>query len=194
MKAVSKSVLWLAGLGLSTTVTLSAQANNTASNTSNIDRVLNQLTTQHNNTSSLVRNARQPATLSLSSPLVQQSHKKEVKDDIPVLEKLTAVASTTVNRFKQTGLASWYGRQFHGRKTANGETFDMNAMTAAHSTLPMNCYVRVTNRDNGKSIIVKINDRPKTDRVLDLSYGAAKAIGMSGSVGNVTIERIDDPK
>lgn len=194
MKAVSKSVLWLAGLGLSTTVTLSAQANNTASNTSNIDRVLNQLTTQHNNTSSLVRNARQPATLSLSSPLVQQSHKKEVKDDTPVLEKLTAVASTTVNRFKQTGLASWYGRQFHGRKTANGETFDMNAMTAAHSTLPMNCYVRVTNRDNGKSIIVKINDRPKTDRVLDLSYGAAKAIGMSGSVGNVTIERIDDPK
>lgn len=194
MKAVSKSVLWLAGLGLSTTVTLSAQANNTASNTSNIDRVLNQLTTQHNNTSSLVRNARQPATLSLSSPLVQQTAKKEVKDDIPVLEKLTAVASTTVNRFKQTGLASWYGRQFHGRKTANGETFDMNAMTAAHSTLPMNCYVRVTNRDNGKSIIVKINDRPKTDRVLDLSYGAAKAIGMSGSVGNVTIERIDDPK
>lgn len=194
MKAVSKSVLWLAGLGLSTTVTLSAQANNTTSNTSNIDRVLNQLTTQHNNTSSLVRNARQPATLSLSSPLVQQSHKKEVKDDTPVLEKLTAVASTTVNRFKQTGLASWYGRQFHGRKTANGETFDMNAMTAAHSTLPMNCYVRVTNRDNGKSIIVKINDRPKTDRVLDLSYGAAKAIGMSGSVGNVTIERIDDPK
>lgn len=194
MKAVSKSVLWLAGLGLSTTVALSAQANNTTSNTSNIDRVLNQLTTQHNNTSSLVRNARQPATLSLSSPLVQQSHKKEVKDDTPVLEKLTAVASTTVNRFKQTGLASWYGRQFHGRKTANGETFDMNAMTAAHSTLPMNCYVRVTNRDNGKSIIVKINDRPKTDRVLDLSYGAAKAIGMSGSVGNVTIERIDDPK
>ena len=55
---------------------------------------------------------------------------------------------------------------FHGRKTASGETFDMNALTAAHSSLPMNCHVRVTNRDNGKSVVVKINDRPKTNRVL----------------------------
>ncbi|UXZ04910.1 septal ring lytic transglycosylase RlpA family protein [Moraxella nasicaprae] len=194
MNTVSKSLMRLAGITLGVSLGLSAQANSTA-NTANIDRVLNQLTAQHNNTSSLVRNARQSASLSLSSPLVQQTARKEkaTNDNSPVLEKLTAVASSTVNRFKQTGIASWYGRQFHGRKTANGETFDMNAMTAAHSTLPMNCYVRVTNHDNGKSVIVKINDRPKTDKVLDLSYGAARAIGISGNLGNVTIERVDGP-
>lgn len=194
MNTVSKSLMRLAGITLGVSLGLSAQANSTA-NTANIDRVLNQLTAQHNNTSSLVRNARQSASLSLSSPLVQQTARKEkaTNDNSPVLEKLTAVASGTVNRFKQTGIASWYGRQFHGRKTANGETFDMNAMTAAHSTLPMNCYVRVTNHDNGKSVIVKINDRPKTDKVLDLSYGAARAIGIAGNLGNVTIERVDGP-
>ena len=76
-----------------------------------------------------------------------------------VIEKLNTVASNTVRKFSQTGTASWYGRQFHGRKTASGETFDMNAMTAAHRSLPLNCYIRVTNRNNGKSVVVKVNDR-----------------------------------
>lgn len=189
MKTVRKSLLGLASITLTASLSMNAQAGNSPAN---IDNVLQQLTTQHNNASSLVKSARQPASLALNSPMIAQSTKsKKTDEDIPVLDRLTAVASSTVNKFKQNGIASWYGRQFHGRKTASGETFDMNALTAAHSSLPMNCHVRVTNRDNGKSVVVKINDRPKTNRVLDLSYGAAQAIGMTGNVGNVTIERID---
>ena len=108
-----------------------------------------------------------------------------------MIEKLNTVASNTVRKFSQNGVASWYGRQFHGRKTASGETFDMNALTAAHRSLPLNCYIRVTNKDNGKSVVVKVNDRGPFhgNRVLDLSYGAAKQLGMSGSgTGNVSIE------
>lgn len=94
-------------------------------------------------------------------------------------------------------MASWYGRQFHGRKTASGDTFDMYAMTAAHRSLPLNCYIRVTNKDNGKSVVVKVNDRGPFhgNRVLDLSYAAANKLGIAGSgTGNVTIERIEAPR
>lgn len=113
-----------------------------------------------------------------------------------VIEKLNTVASNTVRKFSQTGTASWYGRQFHGRKTASGETFDMNAMTAAHRSLPLNCYIRVTNRNNGKSVVVKVNDRGPFhgNRVVDLSYGAAKKLGITNAgVGNVSIERVAGP-
>ncbi len=118
------------------------------------------------------------------------------EEETGLLDRLNAVASNTVKKFTQSGMASWYGRQFHGRTTASGETFDMNALTAAHRTLPLNCYIRVTNKSNGKSVVVKVNDRGPFhgNRVLDLSYGAAKAIGMTNAgVGNVTIERIDGP-
>ena len=113
-----------------------------------------------------------------------------------VIEKLNTVASNTVRKFSQTGTASWYGRQFHGRKTASGETFDMNAMTAAHRSLPLNCYIRVTNRDNGKSVVVKVNDRGPFhgNRVVDLSYGAAKQLGItSAGTAKVSIERVAGP-
>lgn len=78
------------------------------------------------------------------------------------------------------GVASYYAEEFHGRKTASGETYNMNALTAAHRTLPFNSKVRVTNKENGKSVLVRINDRGpfKGDRVIDLSLAAAKAIGM----------------
>lgn len=113
-----------------------------------------------------------------------------------VIEKLNTVASNTVRKFSQTGMASWYGRQFHGRKTASGEMFDMNAMTAAHRSLPLNCYIRVTNKNNGKSVVVKVNDRGPFhgNRVLDLSYGAAKQLGITNAgTAKVSIERIDGP-
>ncbi|MFC6051963.1 hypothetical protein A6M14_08495 [Acinetobacter sp. Ac_877] len=113
-----------------------------------------------------------------------------------VIEKLNSVASNTVRKFSQTGVASWYGRQFHGRKTASGETFDMNAMTAAHRTLPLNCYIRVTNNATGKSVVVKVNDRGPFhgNRVLDLSYGAAKQLGFtSAGQTKVSIERVAGP-
>jgi len=82
--------------------------------------------------------------------------------------------------FEQSGIASWYGSDFHGRPTANGETFDMHSMTAAHKTLPMGTYVSVRRRDNGKETIVRINDRGPfvSGRIIDLSYKAAITLGM----------------
>lgn len=95
--------------------------------------------------------------------------------------------------YVQSGEASWYGRKFHGHDTANGEVYDMYAMTAAHKTLPIPSYVRVTNTSNGKSIIVRVNDRgPFHDgRIIDLSYSAAYALNMLNSgVANVQVEAI----
>jgi len=83
----------------------------------------------------------------------------------------------------QVGTASWYGRQFDGKPTASGETFKMYQFTAAHRHLPLGTIVRVTNLHNGESVVVRVNDRgpvPKT-RIIDLSYGAARTIGMSGA-------------
>lgn len=87
---------------------------------------------------------------------------------------------SSANGFKQIGLASWYGKDFHGKKTANGETYNMHDMTAAHKTLPMNTYLRVTNQNNGKSAILRVNDRGPFvgSRILDLSYAGAKQLGV----------------
>jgi peptidoglycan lytic transglycosylase len=83
----------------------------------------------------------------------------------------------------QVGTASWYGRIFHGKPTASGERFDMYQFTAAHRRLPLGTLVRVTNLQNGDSIIVRINDRGPSfkSRIIDLSYGAARMIGLSGA-------------
>ncbi len=82
--------------------------------------------------------------------------------------------------FAQKGIASWYGKKFHGRPTSNGETYDMYAMTAAHKTLPLGVEVRVVNKRNGKSIVVRINDRGPfiAGRIIDLSYTAAKELDV----------------
>ncbi len=84
--------------------------------------------------------------------------------------------------FRQSGLASWYGRDFHGKKTSNGEIYNMYAMTAAHKTLPLGTYVKVHNQENNRSIVVRINDRGPfvRGRIIDLSYTAAKDIGIVG--------------
>ncbi len=95
--------------------------------------------------------------------------------------------------YRQRGMASWYGRQFHGNRTANGETYDMFAMTAAHPILPIPSYVRVTNVRSGRSVIVRVNDRGpfKHDRVIDLSYAAATKLGIAAAgTGEVEVERI----
>lgn len=80
--------------------------------------------------------------------------------------------------YDRTGIASWYGVMFHGRKTSNGEVYDMNALTAAHPTLPMPVYARVTNLENNRSLVVRINDRGpyKKDRIIDLSQRAAELL------------------
>jgi rare lipoprotein A len=77
-------------------------------------------------------------------------------------------------------VASWYGRPFHGRRTANGERYNMHAMTAAHPTLPLSAVVRVTNLDNGRSIVVRINDRGPfaRGRIIDVSQAGARALGF----------------
>lgn len=82
--------------------------------------------------------------------------------------------------YKEQGIASWYGKKFHGRNTANGEVYDMYAMTAAHKKLPIPSYVRVTNLNNGRSVVVRVNDRgPFHDgRIIDLSYAAAQRLGF----------------
>ncbi len=82
--------------------------------------------------------------------------------------------------YRETGVASWYGEEFHGRQTANGEIYDMFAMTAAHRTLPFNAWVTVTNRENGKKTEVRINDRGPFlhDRIIDLSQSGAREIGI----------------
>jgi peptidoglycan lytic transglycosylase len=84
--------------------------------------------------------------------------------------------------FVQQGLASWYGRKFHGRKTSNGETYNMYAMTAAHKTLPLGTSVRVHNLANGRKTVVRINDRGPfiQGRIIDLSYSAAEKLGVVG--------------
>src|SRR5262245_13131907 len=91
----------------------------------------------------------------------------------------------------QAEVATYYGQEFAGHRTASGEKFNPNAMTAAHRTLPFGTRVRVTNSSNGRSIIVRINDRGPfvKGRAIDLSRGAARAIGM-GSAGNVRMEVI----
>ena len=92
----------------------------------------------------------------------------------------------------ERGLASWYGRLFHGRRTASGEVYNMNAMTAAHRTMPIPSYARVRNPANGREVIVRVNDRGPfaAGRVIDLSYAAAVRLGVQNGVAPVEIERI----
>jgi len=98
-------------------------------------------------------------------------------DDLPLQEK---------------GLASWYGRKFHGQPTSNGEIYDMYAMTAAHKTMPLPSYARVRNPANGREIVVRVNDRgPFADgRVIDLSYTAALRLGVLAGVAPVQVQRL----
>lgn len=101
-------------------------------------------------------------------------------------ETATATATATVGEVLsrlETGIASWYGGRFHGRKTASGEAFDMNALTAAHRKLPFGSWVRVRNLVNGRSVDVRINDRGPyiKQRVIDLSRAAAQALGVGGT-------------
>lgn len=96
--------------------------------------------------------------------------------------------------YREQGIASWYGTKFHGQKTSNGEIFDLYQATAAHRTLPIPCYVRVTNQLNGRSIVVRVNDRGPfhSDRIIDLSYGAAVKLGyMEQGTAPVLVEALD---
>jgi rare lipoprotein A len=122
---------------------------------------------------------------------------KDVADAVPVAEPLARYGNHSPYEvfgkkyyvlpsnqgYHERGTASWYGRKFHGRRTSSGEPYDMHLATAAHKTLPLPTYAEVTNLDNGKKVTVKINDRGpfKDDRLIDLSYGAALRLGMTGT-------------
>jgi rare lipoprotein A len=129
-----------------------------------------------------------------------------IPDAVPKLEPLSRfsnrpysvfgvdyVPATTLRPYKERGIASWYGRKFHNQKTSNGETYDMYGMTAAHPTLPLPSYARVTNVATGKSVVVRVNDRGPfhPGRIIDLSYAAAYRVGIAqkGS-GQVEVESI----
>jgi rare lipoprotein A len=103
------------------------------------------------------------------------------------------VPATSLRPYKERGVASWYGRKFHGQKTSIGETYDMYAMSAAHPTLPLPSYARVTNVHTGQSVVVRVNDRGPflNGRLIDLSYAAASRVGIAqrGS-GEVEVEAI----
>lgn len=106
----------------------------------------------------------------------------------------TYTPTTERGTYTKEGVASWYGRRFHGKKTASGELYDMYAMTAAHPTLPIPSYARVTALDSGKSIVVRINDRGPfhSKRIIDLSYTAAHKLGLLGrGSGRVRVESLD---
>ncbi len=108
----------------------------------------------------------------------------------------TVAATAATSAGAQTGVASWYGPGFAGRRTANGEVFDPSQLTAAHRELPFNTLVRVVNENNGKSVVVRINDRGpfKGGRVIDLSRAGAEAIDMIGSgVARVRLEVLSLP-
>jgi len=127
-------------------------------------------------------------------------------DAVPKVEPLNPFANRPYNAlgrtytpetrdiaYRQRGIASWYGKQFHGNRTASGEPYDMFAMTAAHPTLPIPSYARVTNVRDGRSVIVRINDRGPFlyDRIIDLSFAAATRLGIaSPGSGEVEVERI----
>jgi rare lipoprotein A len=130
----------------------------------------------------------------------------QIPDAVPRLEPLNRFANrpytvlgqdyvpaTTLRNYKERGIASWYGRKFHGQKTSTGETYDMYAMTAAHPTLPLPSYARVTNVATGRSVVVRVNDRGPFlhGRVIDLSYAAAHRIGVAANgSGEVIVEAI----
>lgn len=135
----------------------------------------------------------------------------DVADAVPVAEPLARYGNhspyqvfgktyhvlNSSEGYHERGIASWYGSKFHGRKTSSGEPYDMHLATAAHKSLPLPTYAEVTNLDNGKKVIVKINDRGpfKHDRLIDLSYGAALRLGMTATgTARVDVRVIDVPR
>ena len=113
-----------------------------------------------------------------SAPAITE--KRKIGNPYTILGKTYYPDSTSEN-YRRKGIASWYGKDFHGKKTANGEDYNMYTMTAAHPTLPLPTYVRVTNLENGRAVIVRVNDRGPflRGRIIDLSYAAATQLDMA---------------
>lgn len=126
-------------------------------------------------------------------PRVEPKSRGGNKSPYRVLGKSYQVMDSALG-YRERGVASWYGQKFHGHRTSNGEVYDMYKMSAAHKSLPLPSYVRVTNLDNGRQVIVRVNDRGPfhDDRLIDLSYAAAARLDMlSKGTARVEVEAID---
>ena len=113
-----------------------------------------------------------------------------------VIDGVTYHVMDTSAGYREEGIASWYGGYFHGRRTSSGDVYDMYQMTAAHKSLPLPTYVRVTNLENGNSVVLRVNDRGPFvgDRVIDLSYAAAERLGMAArGTERVMVVALDPP-
>ncbi len=135
-----------------------------------------------------------PVIIKDSAPTNVQQDIASIPDAVPKYEKRTRAGNPAEydvfgkhykvlaesKGYQKKGIASWYGKKFHGKKTSNGEVYDMYAMTAAHKTLPIPCYVRVTNLKNQRSVVLRVNDRGPfhENRIIDLSYTAAVKLGL----------------
>ncbi|HEX2331426.1 MAG TPA: septal ring lytic transglycosylase RlpA family protein [Candidatus Angelobacter sp.] len=129
----------------------------------------------------------QPQNKTATDSKVAGSPKTEKSQKSP-----KAVAAKPATKPYQVGNASWYGKQFHGKETASGEDFDMFELTAAHRHLPLGTYVKVTNLRNGKWVIVRVNDRGPYvgNRIMDLSYSAARMLNFYGGIEKVRIDLV----
>ncbi|MFJ5486278.1 septal ring lytic transglycosylase RlpA family protein, partial [Hansschlegelia beijingensis] len=137
--------------------------------------------------------AAEPAALATQLPPEQVAAAANAERPAGAKRYIVAEKTATTRKRPQVGLASWYGAAFHGRPTANGETFDLKGFTAAHPNLPLPSYVRVTNVKNGRSIVVRVNDRGPyhKGRMIDVSRRAAEVLGFRGDgVGNVKLDYI----
>ncbi|MDO8414350.1 MAG: septal ring lytic transglycosylase RlpA family protein, partial [Gallionellaceae bacterium] len=126
-------------------------------------------------------------TIPDASPSAEPLHRYANRPYTALGQTYTPLASP--GNYKMRGMASWYGKKFHGQHTATGEVYDMYGMTAAHPTLPLPSYARVTNLSNNKSVVVRVNDRGPFlhERIIDLSYTAAHKLGIIG-VGSSEVE------
>ena len=135
--------------------------------------------------------------LILFSCVASPRYSSSTHKNTPEKHNSTPLKKSTVKQGEVLrGVSSWYGPNFHGKLTANGEVYDQYGLTAAHRTLPLNTVVRVTNLDNGKKLILRINDRgPFVDehkRILDCSYGAAKKLGfLKKGIAEIKIDIIE---
>jgi rare lipoprotein A len=146
-----------------------------------------------------------PAPTALPAPPRIAAPAGDPPDAVPRIERISSTLPNLPYRVRgedyapsnsdvpmtDAGIASWYGEPFHGRRTANGEVYDMNSMTAAHKTMPLPSYAVVRNRRNGKEIVVRVNDRGpfKDGRVIDLSRAAARKLGFTG-LADVEVRRL----
>jgi rare lipoprotein A len=147
------------------------------------------------------------SSLSDGAPEVSPEHFLDAPDAIPRIEPLhrfvnrpyvafgtNYVPRTDRRPFRETGLASWYGKKYHGQKTATGETYDMFAMTAAHPTAPLPSYMRVTSLETKRTVVVRVNDRGPfvQGRIVDLSFAAAAKLGfVRMGTAQVSVELIE---